>query len=79
MFVSDRGVINLKTIRRFGFILLVLFLGIFIGHASFLVTFLLVSPLLIIWLLAWDDKQYQMRQYRRANQMYQSENFRYKS
>jgi hypothetical protein len=78
MFALHKGVILMKTIRRFGFILFILFLGIVIGHASFLVTFLIVSPLLIIWLLAWDEKKYQMKQYRRSNRIYPSENFRYK-
>ena len=54
----------MKAVRRFGFILLVLIVGILIGHMQLTTILLIVCPLLVLWLILWDDKRF------RANELH---------
>lgn len=47
----------MKAIRRFGFILIVLFLGVLIGRFTLLTVSLIFIPLLILWGMLWDNKK----------------------
>lgn len=57
----------MEAIRRYGFILVVLLVGILIGRAGFLVSFLIFCPLSIIWLFAWDEKRYHLQHHKKAS------------
>jgi hypothetical protein len=48
----------MKAMRRFGFILLVLFLGILIGNFGIQTALLVFAPLFTLWFMLWDDKKY---------------------
>ncbi|MDN6639970.1 MAG: hypothetical protein L0L10_04235 [Tetragenococcus sp.] len=62
----------MKGIRRFGFIIAVLLIGIIIGHFGLFVSILFVSPLITLWLLLWDDKKITQSEYQRQIQRYQT-------
>ncbi|HIY58846.1 MAG TPA: hypothetical protein H9829_11770 [Candidatus Tetragenococcus pullicola] len=48
----------MKATRRFGFILFILLLGIVIGHLQLRTILLIICPLLVLWLILWDDKRF---------------------
>jgi ABC-type transport system involved in cytochrome bd biosynthesis fused ATPase/permease subunit len=57
----------MKAIRRFGFIIFVLLIGIMIGNFSPLTVMLIVCPLFTLWMILWDDKKFRQaeRKYHR--------------
>lgn len=61
----------MKAVRRFGFLIGVLFIGIIIGNLGSMIAFLILGPLLILWLILWDDKR--LRQQNIQQQYYQTE------
>ncbi len=60
----------MKAIRRFGFILGVLLVGIIIGNLGMLTAILIVCPLFTLWLILWDNKK--VRQAERRHQQQQA-------
>ncbi|KAF1302595.1 hypothetical protein IV487_00265 [Enterococcus saccharolyticus] len=57
----------MKAVRRFGFIIGVLLIGIIIGNFGMLTAVLIVCPLFILWLMLWDDKKFRQAERRRNN------------
>ncbi|HLQ41039.1 MAG TPA: hypothetical protein VK118_08780 [Tetragenococcus sp.] len=55
----------MKEIRRFGFMIVVLIIGIMIGHFGLTISSLIICPLLTLWLLSWDEKKYKQTEYKR--------------
>lgn len=47
----------MKGIRRFGLMIVILLIGITIGHFGLFISILFVCPLITLWLLLWDDKK----------------------
>jgi hypothetical protein len=58
----------MKAMRRFGFILLVLFLGILIGNFGIQTALLVFAPLFTLWFMLWDDKKYRQIERRKNNE-----------
>lgn len=58
----------MKAMRRFGFILLVLFLGILIGNFGIQTALLVFAPLFTLWFMLWDDKKYRQIERRKTNE-----------
>lgn len=59
----------MKTVRRFGFILWVLFIGIIIGYFGFLTAVLVFCPLMMLWFMLWDEKKFKQAERRRDHRM----------
>ncbi|EPH95509.1 hypothetical protein D920_02453 [Enterococcus faecalis 13-SD-W-01] len=58
----------MKAMRRFGFILLVLFLGILIGNFGIQTALLVFAPLFTLWFMLWDEKKYRQIERRKNNE-----------
>lgn len=48
----------MTAIRRIGAILVVLLIGIFLGFLGWKNALLVVAPLILLWLMSWDEKRY---------------------
>lgn len=48
----------MKAIRRFGLLLLILVVGMFLGNLGLRNATLIFAPLFIIWFICWDEKKY---------------------
>lgn len=48
----------MKSMRRLGLILMVLFLGIVIGNFGIRSALLVFVPLFTLWFMLWDEKKY---------------------
>lgn len=59
----------MKAIRRFGFIIGILLIGIIIGNFGMLTAILIVCPLLTLWLILWDDKKFRQAERRKKHQI----------
>lgn len=46
----------MKSMRRFGLVLIVLFLGIIIGNFGLRTALLVFVPLFTLWFMLWDEK-----------------------
>lgn len=46
----------MKSMRRFGLVLIVLFLGIIIGNFGLRTALLFFVPLFTLWFMLWDEK-----------------------
>lgn len=57
----------MKGIRRFGFMIGVLIVGVMIGHFGLFIASLILCPLLTLWLLVWDEKKYRQTTYKRRS------------
>ena len=57
----------MKAVRRFGFLIGVLVIGIIIGNFGSLIAFLILGPLLILWLILWDDQRLRQKKYQQAH------------
>lgn len=57
----------MKATRRFGFILFILLLGIVIGHLQLRTILLIICPLLVLWLILWDDKRFRQAETKQQN------------
>ena len=58
----------MKAIRRFGFIIGVLLVGIIIGNFGALTAVLIVCPLFMFWLILWDDKKFRQAERKQKKQ-----------
>ena len=58
----------MKAIRRFGFIIGVLLVGIIIGNFGVLTAVLIVCPLFMFWLILWDDKKFRQAERKQKKQ-----------
>jgi hypothetical protein len=58
----------MKAIRRFGFIIGVLLVGIIIGNFGALTAILIVCPLFMFWLILWDDKKFRQAERKQNKQ-----------
>lgn len=65
----------MKAVRRFGFLIGVLFIGMIIGNFGALTAFLILGPLFILWLLLWDDKRLRQRRYQQKYYQMETEYF----
>ena len=59
----------MRAMRRFGFILVVLVVGILLGNIGIRSALLILTPLAILWFLLWDEKKY--RQVKREKFYYE--------
>lgn len=48
----------MKAVRRFGLIIAVLLLGLFIGKLGSLATVVIFSGLFLVWFMLWDERKY---------------------
>ena len=55
----------MRAVRRGGLLFLVLLIGIFLGTLGLQSALLIVSPLFILWFMAWDERRYSQQQRRR--------------
>lgn len=60
----------MKGIRRAGVLLIVLVVGMFLGHLSSSMLLLISAPLFLLWLLNWDEQKYQERQEQKNTMAY---------
>lgn len=65
----------MKAVRRFGFLIGVLLIGIIIGNFGSLIAFLILGPLFILWLILWDDKRLRQRRYQQQYYQMDTEYF----
>ncbi|MHC5247852.1 hypothetical protein [Enterococcus sp. LJL90] len=54
------------AIRRFGLVLLILVVGMFVGNLGMENAILIVAPLFIIWFILWDEKKYRVQKRKQA-------------
>ncbi|MDR0921151.1 MAG: hypothetical protein LBM95_02085 [Lactobacillales bacterium] len=67
----------MHSVRRFGFILFILILGIILGSVGVKWAILSLIPLFILWLLAWDEKRFRRHvREQRYQEYYQQTHFR---
>lgn len=57
----------MKSMRRLGLVLMVLFLGIIIGNFGMRTALLIFVPLFALWFMLWDEKKYRQSERRRIN------------
>ncbi len=55
----------MEAIRRYGLLLIVLVLGIILGTFGWQSALVVLTPLFMIWLMIWDEKSYNKKQYKR--------------
>ena len=55
----------MKSMRRLGLVLTVLFLGIIIGNFGIRPALLVFVPLFTLWFMLWDEKKYRQSERRR--------------
>ncbi|ASZ07710.1 MULTISPECIES: hypothetical protein [Enterococcus] len=58
----------MKSIRRIGLVLLVLFLGILIGNFGIQPALIIFLPLFTLWFMLWDEKKYRQAEQRRLHE-----------
>ena len=58
----------MKSMRRFGLVLIVLFLGIIIGNFGLRTALLVFVPLSTLWFMLWDEKKYRQSQRRQSHE-----------
>ncbi|MGM0124209.1 hypothetical protein IGI37_001583 [Enterococcus sp. AZ194] len=61
----------MRAMRRFGFILFVLVVGILLGNIGIRSALLILTPLSILWFMLWDEKKY--RQSEREKHYYEEQ------
>lgn len=69
----------MEAIRRYALLLIVLVLGIILGTFGWQAALIVLTPLVMIWLMLWDEKSYkykQHQQYVEKNQQYSYRNSR---
>lgn len=57
----------MKSMRRLGLVLMVLFLGIIIGNFGMRTALLIFVPLFALWFMLWDEKKYRQSERRRIH------------
>ena len=58
------------AIRRYALMLVVLIIGILLGNMGIDVAIIIVTPLVLIWLMLWDEKSYRRSQQRHQKLSY---------
>ncbi|HBD0881400.1 TPA: hypothetical protein KG956_002825, partial [Enterococcus faecium] len=58
----------MKSMRRLGLVLTVLFLGIIIGNFGIRPALLVFVPLFTLWFMLWDEKKYRQSERRRIHE-----------
>lgn len=53
----------MEAIRRYAVLLIVLVLGIILGTLGWQAALIVLTPLIMIWLMLWDEKSYKRKQY----------------
>lgn len=53
----------MEAIRRYALLLIVLVLGIILGTVGWQAALIVLTPLVMIWLMVWDEKSYKYKQY----------------
>ena len=54
----------MEAIRRYALLLIVLVLGIILGTLGWQAALIVLTPLVMIWLMLWDEKSYKVKQYK---------------
>ncbi|WEB81999.1 hypothetical protein [Vagococcus lutrae] len=49
----------MTSVRRLGLLMVILLIGMYIGSLGLKVIVAISAPLVILWLLIWDDRSYQ--------------------
>lgn len=52
----------MASIRRYALLLIVLLIGIFLGTFGWRSALVFVIPLLMLWIMVWDEKTYEQKQ-----------------
>lgn len=47
----------MKYMRRLALLMIIFFVGLFLGTSNDYNNFLFYTPLLILWIMAWDDRR----------------------
>ncbi|MGO3731890.1 MAG: hypothetical protein ACTJHC_01810 [Vagococcus sp.] len=55
----------MAAIRRYALLLIVLSVGILLGTFGWQAALIILTPLTMIWLMLWDEKNYKRKQYQR--------------
>lgn len=55
----------MEAIRRYAVLLIVLVLGVVLGTLGWQAALVVLTPLVMIWLMLWDEKSYKNKQYKR--------------
>ncbi|MGX6969714.1 hypothetical protein [Vagococcus bubulae] len=50
------------AIRRYALILIVLIIGVILGNMGLDVALIILTPLVLLWLMLWDEKSYRRSQ-----------------
>ncbi|MBO0477668.1 hypothetical protein DOK76_11335 [Vagococcus sp. DIV0080] len=66
----------MEAIRRYALLLIVLVLGIILGTLGWQAALIVLTPLVMIWLMLWDEKSYKVKQYKQY-QKYAKDNPHY--
>lgn len=53
----------MEAIRRYALLLIVLVLGIILGTLGWQAALIVLTPLVMVWLMIWDEKSYKYKQY----------------
>ncbi|WP_291292240.1 hypothetical protein [Enterococcus sp.] len=65
----------MKAVRRFGFMLWVLLIGIIIGYFGVLSAVLIFCPLMMLWFMLWDEKKFRQAERKRNQSYYHDHDF----
>lgn len=65
----------MKAVRRFGFMLWVLLMGIVIGYFGVLSAVLIFFPLMMLWFMLWDEKKFRQAERKRNRHYYHDHDF----
>ncbi|HCM89989.1 MULTISPECIES: hypothetical protein [Vagococcus] len=55
----------MEAIRRYTVLLIVLVLGVVLGTLGWQAALVVLTPLVMIWLMVWDEKSYKSKQHER--------------
>lgn len=55
----------MEAIRRYAVLLIVLVLGVVLGTLGWQAALVVLTPLVMIWLMVWDEKSYKNKQHER--------------
>ncbi|MEY8444720.1 hypothetical protein [Enterococcus ratti] len=58
----------MKSMRRLGLVLMVLFSGIIIGNFGIRPALLVFTPLFTLWFMLWDEKKYRQSEQHRIHE-----------
>ncbi len=66
----------MEAIRRYALLLIVLVLGIILGTFGWQAALIVLTPLVMIWLMLWDEKSYKYKQYKQYQKEQQTYSYR---